>query len=145
MINPELHPTYFILVKSNQLLSYARTLWMTVAHNDQHFKLYGLGDVITVPEYRHRGYAGRIIAEATAYIRSDPEADAAVLLTRPQLEALYRRSGWESISGLRVTTGEYDAHEARDTIPMMLFLSVAADVARAGFASHTLVLPGDEW
>lgn len=145
LIAPELHPTYFLLVERNRLLSYARTIWMTVAHNQQHFKLYGLGDVLTVPQCRHQGYGNRLVQEATAHLSSDPEADAALLLTRPELAELYRRSGWEHVPGLRVVTGEYDGHESGDVFPMMLFLPAAAHVSRESFASQTLVLPGDEW
>lgn len=145
LIDPELHPVYFILADGNRLRSYARTIWATVRLQDQRFKLYGLGDVITVPEYRHRGFGSRIVQEATTHIRSDPEADAAVLLTEPRLEALYRRSGWEYVPRLRVASGECEGPEAGDDFPMMLFLSAAARAARESFASHTLVLPGGEW
>lgn len=142
---PELHPTYFILADGNQLLSYARTIWVWVEHGAQRFKLYGLGDVLTVQQYRHKGYGSRIVREATAHIRSDPEADVALLLTRHELAGLYQQSGWEHIHGLRVVSGEDEGREASDAFPMMLFLSAAARSSRAGFASHTLVLPGDEW
>jgi predicted GNAT family N-acyltransferase len=142
---PALHPTYFILTAGNRLRSYARTIWATVAHQDQHFKLYGLGDVITVPKYRRKGYGSRIVQAATAQIWSDPKADAAVLLTKPELAALYQQSSWEYVPGLRVASDEYGGYEASDVFPLMLFLSAAARDARANFASHPLVLPGDEW
>ena len=145
LIDPALHPVYFILADGNRLRSYARTIWARVAHQDQHFKLYGLGDVITVPQYRRKGYGGRIVQEATAHIRSDQTADAAVLLAQPRLVALYSQSGWECVPGLRVMSGERDGHMTSDVIPMMMFLSATAQAARAGFASQTLVLPGDEW
>ena len=145
LIHPELHPTYFILADGNRLLSYARTTWVTLEYGAQRFKLYGLSDVMTVPEYRHKGYGDRIVHEATAHIRSDPEADVALLLTRPELAVLYQRSGWEHVPELRVESGEDERHEASDAFPMMLFLSAAACTARASFASHTLVLPGDDW
>ena len=144
LIGPEWHPTYFILAEENRLRSYARAIWALVVHQEQYFKLYGLGDVITLPQYRHQGYAGRIVQEATTHIRSDPTADAAVLLTRPELAALYQRSGWEYVPGLRVMSGECDEHVTSD-LPMMMFLSATAQAARASFASETLVLPGDEW
>ena len=144
LIEPELRPTYFVLADGDRLRSYARTIWAIVAHQDQRFKFYGLGDVITVPQYRHQGYAGRLVQEATTHIRSDPTADAAVLLTRPELAALYQRRGWEYVPGLRVMSGECDEHVTSD-LPLMMFLSAAAQAARASFASQTLVLPGDEW
>jgi hypothetical protein len=145
LTEPQLHPTYFVLAEWNRLLSYARTIWVTMEYGAQRFKLYGLGDVMTVPQHRHKGYGDRIVREATAHIRSDPEADAALLLTRPELTELYQRSGWEHVPGLRVASSEDEGNEASNAFPMMLFLSVAARAARPSFARHTLVLPGDEW
>jgi predicted N-acetyltransferase YhbS len=136
-----LSPVYFVLADGNQVLSYARTIRTTVTHRGQNFVFYGLGDVITQPESRQRGYGGRVVAEATAYIHSDREADAAVLLTTPKLEAFYNRSGWECVPGLCVTTSEAD----ESSFPMMLFLSDKAHAARATFAEERLVLPGNEW
>jgi hypothetical protein len=83
------------------------------------------------------------VREATAHIRSDSEADAAVLLTRPGLEAFYRRCGWETVPELEVRTDEYDEHQRGDSLPMMLFLSATA--VRAGFHASPLDLLGDEW
>ncbi len=51
LIHPELHPVYFVLADGDQVLSYARTIWTTVTHLGQSFKLYGLGDVVSKPEY----------------------------------------------------------------------------------------------
>jgi len=145
LIDPKLHTVCFVLADEDQVLSYARTIWETVSHLGQSFKLYDLGDVITQPEFRRQGYAGRIVEAATTHIKSDREADAAILLTEPKLEALYRRSGWESVPGLRVATGEDDEYAAGVTFPMMLFLSAKAHAARQVFPTDLLVLPGDEW
>lgn len=145
LIEPELHPTYFALADGRELRSYARTIWAHVTHRDQRLKLYGLGDVITLPGYRHRGYANRMVQEATAHIRSDPEADAALLLTESGLEGLYRRSGWQYVPGLRVESSGREGREASDAVAMMLFLSEAAHMAREGFVGSRLVLPGGEW
>lgn len=145
LIDPELHPVSFVLADGNQVLSYARTIWAAVFHLGQSFKLYGLGDVITRPEFRHKGYGGRIVEEATTHIKSDRAADAAVLLTEPKLEPLYQRSGWGYVPGLRVATGEYDGCIAWESFPMMLFLSAKARSVREIFHAEILVLPGDEW
>jgi predicted GNAT family N-acyltransferase len=117
----------------------------TVLHLGQSFKLAGLGDVITKREFRHNGYGGSIVEEATAHIKSDREADAAVLLTEPKLEAFYRRSGWGCVPGLQVVTSDYGECITGKTIPMMLFLSAKALAAREIFSKETLLLPGDEW
>jgi predicted N-acetyltransferase YhbS len=136
-----LFPVYFVLADGDQVVSYARTIRVTVTHRGQSFVLYGLGDVVTRSESRHQGYGGRVVAAVTAYIRSDREADAAVLLTTPKLEAFYGRHGWQCVPGLRVMTAEVD----ESNFPMMLFLSAKALAARVTFAEDGLVLPGNEW
>jgi predicted N-acetyltransferase YhbS len=145
LIAPELHPAYFVLADEDRVLSYARTIWATVSHLGQSLKLYGLGDVITRPGFGHKGYGGRIVAEATAHIKSDREAEAALLLTEPKLEAFYRRSGWDHVAGLRVATSASDECAAETAFPMMRFLSGKARAARDIFSKETLALPGDEW
>ena len=144
LTDPELHPVYFILAGRGRVVSYARTIWAAVSHLGQNFKLYGLGDVVTEPGFRHKGYGGRIVREATSRIKSDREADAALLLTEPKLEAFYRRCGWAYVPGLRVAASEY-GECAGTTFPMMLFLSAEAQAARKAFPRDALVLPGDEW
>lgn len=145
LIVPELQPMFFILTDENQVLSYARTIQATVSHLGQNFKLAGLGDVITKPEFRRSGYGRLVVEEATSHIQSDREADAAVLLTEPKLEAFYRGSGWGIVPGLSVATSEYDESASDEVIPMMLFLSAKAQATRAIFPKETLLLPGDEW
>lgn len=89
LIAPELHPVHFVLADGNQVVGYTRTIWARIAHRGQRLKLYGLGDVVTRPEQRQMGYGGRLVEEASASIRRDEEADAAVLLTEPTLEQFY--------------------------------------------------------
>ena len=114
-------------------------------HNGQDFKLYGLGDVVTAPRVRGLGYGSRIVKEATTHIGSDRETDAALLLTEPRLEGLYRRSGWESMPELVVRTGEYNEHPRGESLPMMVFVSANAKGMRERMQARPLVLPGKEW
>ncbi|HEU4594831.1 MAG TPA: GNAT family N-acetyltransferase [Pyrinomonadaceae bacterium] len=145
LVEPEWHPTHFILADGHKVWSYARTIWARVTHLGRGWKLYGLGDVVTAPGLRGAWYGSRVVRDATAHIRSDYEADAAVLLTEPGLEAFYRRYGWEATPELEVRTDEYDEHQCGGSLPMMLFLSESAGRMRPGFHASPLVLPGDEW
>ena len=145
LTDPGLYATYFILADENQVLSYARTIWATVSHLEQDFKLYGLGDVVTAPKFRRQGYGSCIVEEATTHITSDQDADAALLLTDPALEIFYGPSGWEYVPGLRLMTGEHDPCTIEAPFPMMLFLSPKAKALRGVFTKDVLVLPGDEW
>ena len=144
LIDHSLHPVYFVLTDGDRVLGYARTIWVWVAHLGCTFKLYGLGDVITAPQWRRMGYGTRLVEAASAYIRSDAEADAGLLLTEPRLEALFGRTGWTHVSGLDVVTDDRDESSA-EVFPMMMFLSAAARAASVDFTQRPLVLPGEEW
>jgi len=86
-----------------------------------------------------------VVEAATAHIRGDRDADAAVLLTEPALESFYARHGWEHVPELVVSTNECGSLQEEAGFPMMLFVSAAANAARTIFHAHPLVLPGNEW
>lgn len=141
----ELHPVYFVLAKEDQLISYARIIWMTIPHQGKNYKMYGLGDVFTFPASRHKGYGSRVVSSATNFIRTDSEADMAILLTEPGLEKFYQLSGWDHIPDLRLLTGEKANPQIRDDFAMMLFLSRKAKQNLSDFQTWSVFLPGDEW
>ena len=141
----EFHPVYFLLAQEDSLISYARLIWMTIHHLGKTYKMYGLGDVFTFPASRNKGYGKRIVSAATNFIRTDSNADMAILLTEPNLESFYQSSGWEHIPELRLFTGEQAIPQIRDNFAMMLFLSERAKQNRTDFQTQSVFLPGDEW
>jgi predicted N-acetyltransferase YhbS len=145
LLAPELHPMHFVLADGEEVLGYARTIWMQVPYLEVNLKLYGLGDVATRPEFRHQRYGTRIVEAATAYIQSDQEADTAVLLTEPNLEAFYRRCGWLHFTSPQVVIRESSECAAEANFPMMLLLSTKAHAALNRLQEQPLVLSGDEW
>lgn len=145
LVDPALHPVFFVLTSGERVLSYARTIWASGELEDEILKVYGLGDVITAPESRRAGYAGRIVAAATSYIQADPDADLGILLTVPRLEAWYGRQRWIHVPGFRVATDDYESEYAPEPFPMILLLSAGMRRARAELSRSILVLPGDEW
>jgi GNAT superfamily N-acetyltransferase len=144
-VDPALHPVSFVITNGERVLSYGRIIWAWVSRDGRILKIYGLGDVVTVPEWRRSGYGGRVVEAATAHIRSDLDADLAVLLTESGLEAWYGRRGWSHVPGMRVVTDEYDGEHRANPFAMVLLLSAAMRSARAELSKCTLVLPGDEW
>ena len=86
-----------------------------------------------------------MVEAATRHIRSDADADVAVLLTEPALEKLYGASGWAHVPGMRVVRGERDGAPIAEDFVMMLFLSAAAREHRDTYRHEPLVLAGDEW
>ncbi len=145
LIERTLNPTYFVVVEENSLRSFARTIWARVTYCSQELKLYGLGDVVTVRSQRRKGYGAMVTQAATAHIKADADADAALLLTQPELERFYAQWGWVHLPQLRVVTEEADDPGAEPPFVMLLFCSNKARRLRALFADNPLVLPGDEW
>jgi hypothetical protein len=76
---------------------------------------------------------------------SDPKADASLLHAEPELEALYRRNGWEYIPGLRITKSECPRQRENNEYAMILFESPPGRRTRESFIRHGINLPGDEW
>jgi len=145
LVDLDFQPDHFVLTMRDAVLSYGRTIRAWVPYGGRTLKVYGLGDVVTAPEWRRSGYGARIVEAATARIRSDREADLAVLLTEPALESWYGRHGWARVPGVRVRTGEYEDAESAGALPMFLVLSTALGASSADLAEQTLTLPGDEW
>ena len=142
----EFHPVYFVLSKEDSLMiSYARIIWMSLNHLGETYKIYGLGDVFTFPASRNKGYGRLVVSSATNYIRSDSDADVALLLTKPKLEKFYQHSGWEHIPNLRLLTGEKTKPQLNSDFAMMLFLSQKAQHNQTNFQTQSIFLPGDEW
>lgn len=64
--------------------------------------------------------------EATAYIRSDREADAALLLAVPGPEGFYRHCGQEAVPELEVRTDEYgEPHASKAELILCTVLSMS--------------------
>jgi hypothetical protein len=145
LVPPERHPQHVVIAERHALISHARVVWMQVEHAGQPFKLYCLGDVLTYPAFRKRGYGRQVVDRATALIQADPEADAALLFTNPVQEGFYGASGWEPVPGLTAFVGLPENREPHNYFAMMLFCSDKARQARHTFETQTLMLPGYGW
>lgn len=145
LVEPWLNPTYFVLLDGDRLLSYARTVWAHVSYRGIRVKVYGLGDVVTMRWCRRRGHGSVLVGAATAHIRADAQADAAILHTRHDLERLYARSGWVHAPTLRVVTDERAEGHGAPAHVMALLLSDASEALLTTSGDDVLTLPGDEW
>ena len=143
LVSALFHPTYFVLLQDRTLLSYGRTIWAHGSCSGSRLKMYGLGDIITPVAVRRRGYGSAIVAAATAHIRADATADAAILHTQPSLDQLYRQFGWLPVSTFSVLTDE--PREEMAPHLMAILLSDRAQQLLGGNNGAVLALPGDEW
>lgn len=145
LVPPERHPTHLVIHDRHALFSHGRVSWVEVDHAGLRYRIYCLGDVLTYPAFRRQGFGGRIVAAATALMRDDQLADAAILFTDDAMTGFYAAHGWEAMPGLTASYGHPIAPEPALGTAMMLFLSGRARAHRADFAHEELRLPGWGW
>jgi GNAT superfamily N-acetyltransferase len=145
LVPAERHPAHVVIHDRHALFSHGRVIWVDFGHAGERYRLYCLGDVLTYPAFRRRGYGGEIVAAATRLIREDPVGDAAILFTDQETTPFYAAHGWEPIPALTATYGHPVAPEPALGTAMMLFLSGKAEARRADFETQDLKLPGWGW
>ena len=145
LVPGERHPVHVVVHDRQALFSHGRLIWVELEHAGERYRMYCLGDVLTYPAFRKRGYGSQIVAEATRIIQSDPRADAAILFTDPTTTPFYAALGWEALPMLRASYGHPTSPEPAQGTAMMQFVSEDAIRHRADFEGEELKLPGWGW
>ncbi|MEO8395460.1 MAG: GNAT family N-acetyltransferase [Chloroflexota bacterium] len=145
IVPQERHPQHVVIAERHALLSYARVVWVDIEHLGEMWRMYCLGDVLTYPAFRKRGYGRQVVDTGTDLIRTDRLADTAILFTDPALEGFYAQAGWKHVPTLKPSVGEQDQPEDYPYFAMMLFLSERAWRSEAEFVGTPLFLPGYGW
>ncbi len=136
--------THIVLAQGKSLLSYA-TIVQRIVGNDE-YKLAGLGEVMTFPHFRKRGYAGQVVQVASDLIKNEMSADFGLLWTEPKNYNLYRRSGWELTPDLVTLYGDpANPNKYEDEAGMVLFCSDKAQQARETIASSEIYIGTSKW
>lgn len=142
---PRWNPRYFVLAKGDLVMSSATVLWKPITINDVPYIMYGLGLVLTYPEFRKQGHGGRVVAEASDYIRQQATADMALLQTSPDLKQFYGACGWQHTPKIRALSGDPKNPTDGDSWLMMMFLSDKAQTARRYIEEHPFYLDEHIW
>lgn len=141
--SPRIH---IVLAKGKSLISFATIVWRDVVVDGQPYKLYGLGDVMTFPHFRKRGYAGQVVQVASDLIKNEMSADFGLLWTEPKNYDLYRRSGWELTPNLVTLYGDADKPKRyEDEAGMVLFCSDKAKEAQETIGSSDIYIGASKW
>jgi GNAT superfamily N-acetyltransferase len=91
-----------------------------IVHADgKAFPVGGIGDVVTVPEFRNRRLAQRGLEKAIEIIHEDWKCDYAMLFCFPPKRAFYERQGWTVIN-TPVWIDQPDGKIIAPMIPMFL-------------------------
>jgi GNAT superfamily N-acetyltransferase len=102
---PTIDRTHFVLVDGDVLVSHAIAHGRPLAHGGRTWNVWGLSSVFTYPTHRGSGFGEQVVAAATSHIRSQPDADFALLFCGERVKSLYLRQGWEHLPAIRVTFG----------------------------------------
>ncbi|GEM_PF-3433182 len=135
-----------VLAKGKSLLSYATIVWRDIVIDEQPYHMLGLGDVMTFPSFRKRGYAGQVVQTATNLILSEISADFGLLWTEPKNYNLYRRCGWELAPDLVTLLGDpQNPTRYENEAAMVLFCSDRANDARSTITSADIYIGTSKW
>ncbi len=132
-------PFHVALIEGPVLLSYATVMRRTIEHAGATYRLAGLGNVLTYPGFRRRGYGARVVRAATAHIDAS-DADVGGLFCVPALVPFYARADWEPLRVARTTHGIDDVTVVKGEVRMMRFLSIHGLTGREAFAIQPLHL-----
>jgi len=72
-------------------------LQRTITINNKPLLIAGIGFLITEPENRNRGFAGRVMKDAVAFVKKEFKLPFGLLTCKPRLETLYNKMGWITV------------------------------------------------
>jgi len=130
-------PAHFAIVEGDALLSYAAVMHFRLRHAEEDFENCALGNVLTFPPYRRKGFARQVVDAATAYINQS-SADVATLFCIAANEPFYASSGWTALPGVKTLVGSDGAERQSDLSRMMLFVSAKGQAAQERFTTQPL-------
>lgn len=133
----------FLILDIDKIVSHAAIITKFIEHGIG-YKLAGLGGVLTVEEYRGKGYGTEIVKLATEYIDTK-DFDIAVLFCEPKNQKFYERNGWQPLLNPNITVGEYGVHEyPQKNVTMIRFISEKAKKNKDTFVDKPIFF-GNEW
>ena len=107
-------PQWHVLASiDGALAASARLFERGIAVAGQSMHVGGVGGVMTLPEWRHRGLASLTLRRAAAFMRDELKVEFALLLCRDAVAPVYARLGWQFVAG--PTT--FDQPSGRATYP----------------------------
>lgn len=127
--NPRSHPTSFVLLDDDTLISHVAVPWKHIQHAGQTYKAFGLSEVMTHPSYRHQGFGLQLVKEATTFIqKNDP--DVGLFTCQPALLPFYTQTGWEHLQNTNLIGGTRERPFRSDSLGLSTLGRFFSDKAR---------------
>jgi GNAT superfamily N-acetyltransferase len=93
-------PAWYVLARVDSVLvSRLGIVERVVAVDRQSIRVAGISGVITHPEWRGRKIASAVLNKAVEFIKSEMNAEFALLLCRQEVTPVYARLGWKIVNG----------------------------------------------
>ncbi|GGE61386.1 GNAT family N-acetyltransferase [Priestia taiwanensis] len=92
--NPETHPTSFVLMDGDLVVSHVAVPYKYIEHEGETYNPFGLSEVMTHPSYRKQGLGLRLIKEAYLHIENN-NPDISIYTCHPSLVPFYTKGGWK--------------------------------------------------
>ncbi len=123
----------------SQAVAHAGIVIRQARWNDCGLKVGGVGNVMTHPDCRNRGYARIAVNRAVDFFREQDDIDFALLVCKPSLIPLYEKFGWRTFPGDLLVEQHGKTIKFTFNIPMTCPLRLTEDLG------GTIDLLGPPW
>jgi aminoglycoside 2'-N-acetyltransferase I len=86
-----------LVYAGGQLVSFLKVTEREVSVGEERVRVAGLGDVVTLPEWRGRGLAGLALRRLNDEMSARAEVEFGMLMCLPELVPYYSRFGWQTV------------------------------------------------
>jgi len=91
---PDLHRTSFVLIDLDKPICQVSIFEKEINHKDNIYRAFGIGEVVTHPEYKKRGLGTKLMTEAATYIQTC-SPDIVLFTCATGLIGFYESAGWQ--------------------------------------------------
>ena len=89
---------HFLIYENGQLVSTVAIVERTCRVGEQAVKVGGIGDVSTLPAWRGKGLARRLLGSAADFMRETLKVDFGLLECSEQMKPFYAGLGWQVVA-----------------------------------------------
>lgn len=139
----EEHLLSFCMMDGPRLCAHVSVMGTGFTHKGERYFACGIGEVVTHPDYRGKGFALRLLQRASSYTRQR-QADLCVFTCKPELIPLYEKAGWSCCPDLCLTGGTQEKPFPSSSLGLAVMLRLLSPkaFAHAGdFRDTAITLP----
>lgn len=110
--NPAYAPHHLLYVAGDLVVSHLEIVHVALSHEGTTYKVAAPTSVLTFPQFRNEGWAGRLVAAACRRIEAG-DADLGLICCEPHNQPFYAKaSGWPTMPEATVMAGDTPTGQA---------------------------------